>query len=430
MKRISFTSNRFLKNTSWIVGANIIQMILSFIIGMISARYLGPSNFGVINYAAAIVAFFTSIASLGMEGVLVNEFTKKEYKDSEILGTSLLMGLFTSIFSSIIVVLLVGFLKQWDELLIAVTFLQSLTLVFKSFCVFDYWFQSKLLSKYPSIIKCLSYFIMSLYKIFLLITNKSVVWFAFSLGIDTLFIAIGLMLCYFMIEDNKIGFNRKLVSHILFQSTPFIISGLVSVIYTQIDKVMIEQFLNDSTQTGLYSAALTVCTTWLFLPQAFITSARPVILKMKDMNNPLYIVKLKQLYSCIIWGCIAFASIITICAPVIINILYGAAYATATSTLRIIIWYTIFAMIGTARGIWILCEKKNKYVWKYLIVGSIVNVILNVCLIPYMGIMGAALATVFAQFTSAIIAPVFYKETRIHTKYVLEAFLLRNREMS
>lgn len=425
MRRIKLTKNRFLQNTSWIVGANLVQMVLSFIIGMISARYLGPANFGVINYAAAIVAFFTSFASLGMEGVLVNEFTRKEYKSSEVLGTSLVIGLVSSIISSILVILLVGVLKHWDRLMIAVTFLQSLTLVFKAFNVFDYWFQSKLLSKYPSIIKCLSYIVMSAYKIFLLITNKSVVWFAFSLGVDTLFIALGLMICYFVIEKGRIGFNGKLISHILVQSSPFIISGLVSVIYTQIDKVMIEQVLNDSTQTGLYSAALTVCTTWLFLPQAFITSARPVILGMKDRNDSRYIVRLKQLYSFIIWGCIVVASVITICAPIIIKILYGDAYAVAAGTLRIVIWYTVFAMIGTARGIWILCEKKNKYVWRYLIVGSIVNVILNACLIPYMGITGAALATVFAQFTSAIIAPVFYKETRIHTKYVLESFFLK-----
>ena len=425
MRKIKLTKIRFLQNTSWIVGANLVQMVLSFIIGMISARYLGPSNFGVINYAAAIVAFFTSIANLGMEGVLVNEFTRKEYKNSEVLGTSLVVGLVSSIISSILVVLLVGVLKQWDSIMIVVTFLQSLTLVFKAFNVFDYWFQSKLLSKYPSIIKCLSYIVMSAYKIFLLVTNKSVIWFAFSLGVDTLAIALGLLFCYFVIEKGEIGFNRRLILHILVQSAPFIISGLVSVIYTQMDKVMIEQFLDDSAQTGLYSAALTVCTTWLFLPQAFITSARPVILGMKDRNDSRYIVRLKQLYSFIIWGCIAVAAAITICAPIIIKILYGDAYAAAANTLRILIWYTVFAMIGTARGIWILCEKKNKYVWRYLIVGSIVNVILNACLIPQLGITGAALGTVFAQFTSAIIAPVFYKETRIHTKYVLEAFFLR-----
>lgn len=425
MRRIKSTKNGFLQNTSWIVGANLVQMILSFLIGMISARYLGPSNFGVINYVAAIVGLFTSIANLGMEGILVNEFTRKEYNSSELLGTSLVLGLVSSIVSSLLVVFLVGMLKEWDNLMIVVAFLQSLTLVFKAFNVFDYWFQSRLLSKYPSIIKCISYIAMSAYKIFLLITQKNVVWFAFSLGVDTLSIALGLMFCYFVLEKGRIRFNRQLISCILVQSTPFIISGLVSVIYTQMDKIMIEQLLKDSSQTGLYSSALTVCTIWLFFPQAFITSARPVIIGMKERNDSRYIVRLKQLYSFIIWGCVVVAASVTLCAPIIIRILYGEAYAAAANTLRILIWYTVFAMIGTARGIWILCEKKNKYVWRYLLFGSIINVILNVCLIPFFGIIGAALATVLAQFTSAIIAPVFFKETRIHTKYVLESFFLK-----
>ncbi len=425
MLKINLTKNRFLQNTGWIVGANVVQMVLSFVIGMISARYLGPSNFGVINYAAAIVAFFSCISSLGMEGVLVQEFTKAEHENRELLGTALVMSLASSALSSMAVVVLVGFLKQWQTLYVAVAFLQSLTLVFKAFNVFDYWFQSKLLSKYPSVVKCVAYILMSLYKVYLLATNKSVMWFAFALGVDTLCIALGLVFFYFSREKGALKFNKSLVKVILFQSAPFILSGLVSTVYTQIDKVMIEQILNDNVQTGLYSAALTVCSTWLFLPQAFITSARPVILEMKDNGDSGYLKRLKQLYSLLLWGCGAIALIISLCAPLIIKILYGSAYAAAASTLRVIIWYTVFAMIGTARSIWILCENKNKYVWKYLSIGSVTNVVLNAALIPAFGIIGAAVATVLAQFTSAIIAPLFYKETRIHTQYVLEALFLK-----
>ena len=422
--KLNLRGNRFLKNTSWIVGANIVQMILSFVIGMISARYLGPSNYGVINYVAAIVAFFTSIASLGMEGVLVQEISKDKDRSDAILGTSLIMGLISSIISSVMIVLLVGVLKHWDVLMLSVAFLQSLTLIFKAFNVFDYWFQSCLLSKYTSIVKCIAYIAMSAYKIFLLATQKSILWFAFSLGVDTLFIALGLIICYFSVSKRRLSFDRSLVRVILSQSSPFILSGLVSVIYTQIDKIMIEQILNDSAQTGLYSAALTVCSTWLFIPQAFITSARPVIFELKA-NGGEYIKRLKQLYTLIIWGCTVAALLITLLSPLIIWILYGNAYLEAASTLRVIIWYTVFSMIGTARSIWILCEKKNKYVWRYLCVGSVSNVLLNAIMIPTLGILGAAIATVASQFISAILAPLLFKETRIHTKYVIESFFFK-----
>lgn len=71
-----------------------------------------------------------------------------------------------------------------------------------------------------------------------------------------------------------------------------------------------------------------------------------------------------------------------------------------------------------------MCEGKNKYVKYYLGIGAVVNLVFNTLLIPVYGIEGAAVATLVTQITTSMIAPLFFKETRIHTKYVLEAFAL------
>ena len=60
-------------NSFWIIGEQMFQMVVSFVIGIISARYLGPSNYGALNYTASFVTFFTSIATLGMEGVVIKK---------------------------------------------------------------------------------------------------------------------------------------------------------------------------------------------------------------------------------------------------------------------------------------------------------------------------------------------------------------------
>ena len=112
-------------------------------------------------------------------------------------------------------------------------------------------------------------------------------------------------------------------------------------------------------------------------------------------------------------------------APFIISILYGKAYLGAVHTLQIAIWYETFAMIGNARGIWILCENKNKYVKYYLSIGAVTNLVLNAIMIPVWGINGAAVATLITQIITSVVAPMLFKETRHHTKIVLDAFLLR-----
>ena len=106
--------------------------------------------------------------------------------------------------------------------------------------------------------------------------------------------------------------------------------------------------------------------------------------------------------------------------------MYGAEYSGASSALKVLIWSEVFSMIGVARGIWIVSENKNKYVKYYLFYGVIVNVVLNWFLIPKLGIVGAGVATLITQIVTSLIAPLLFKETRIHTKYVLEAFFCKH----
>jgi len=60
----------------------------------------------------------------------------------------------------------------------------------------------------------------------------------------------------------------------------------------------------------------------------------------------------------------------------------------------------------------IVCEGKQKYAKWFAIVGVVTNILLNVILIPIMGITGAAIATAMTQIATALIAPLFFKEVR------------------
>ena len=65
--------NRVVNNAGWLIGSRIIQSLLGFVISMLTARYLGPANYGLINYASSLVAFVTPIMTLGINAVLVKE---------------------------------------------------------------------------------------------------------------------------------------------------------------------------------------------------------------------------------------------------------------------------------------------------------------------------------------------------------------------
>lgn len=415
-------SNRFLQNTGWMAFAQIYQMVISLFIGVISARYLGPTNYGTINYAASYISFFTIFCALGLEGIVVKEMISKREQEGIILGSGIAMRLIAGVLSMIAVCVIVYFLNPNDSVLLTVTFLQSIILPFNAFHLIDMWYQSKLNSKVSTIIRCISYTLMSLYKIYLLITGKSVEWFAFSTSLDSLLIALMFMLMYRRNGTRKLKFDYNTSKELLLQSYHLIISTMMAVLYSQMDRVMIGKMMTQ-TDVGFYTAAATICNMWVFIPQAFANSARPVIMELKDKDSNMYIRRLKQLMGFIFWIGALFSIVFTVMADFIIHVLYGDAYTMAKGPLIILIWSTVFSSLSYPRSIWMICENKQNYTKYILIWGVILNLILNYYGIKYLGIIGAAIATLFTEFMTCIISPMFYKEMRIFIRYLLESII-------
>lgn len=416
--------NKFFSNTIWIVFGKAFQMVLQLVVGMITARYLGPANYGVIGYTASYVAFFLNFSNLGFCNIAVKELLDNPEKQGNILGTMIGFRIFSSLLSALIIVLLVYILDDGDTLIIKVAFLQSAALIFQSFEMITYWYQSRLEAKVSVKIETIAYIIVACYKIAILILQKDVTWFAFTTALDALVVAVFLMISYYRNKEQKLSFSIRRGKEMLLKSYHFIISGLMVAVYTQMDRIMLKQMMNEL-MVGLYSAAMNISSMWGFVLAALINSSQPIIIASKERDESLYIKQIKRLYAAIIWIGIFAAGGISICSRFLVKIMYGESYIHASSILVISVWYMIFAMLGTARGIWCMCENKVKYIKYYLGIGAIVNVGLNYYMIPIYGPAGAAVATLITQFLTSVIAPAFFKETRIHTKYVLEAFLLK-----
>lgn len=133
--------NKEIKNTGWIIGGKVAQMALSLIVGIWSARYLGPSNYGLLNYVSAYTAFFTSLCTLGItSSVLVNEFTQRPDEEGTTLGTTIGLRLISSVLSAIMIVSIVYIVDDGDPLLLWIAIFSSAGLIFNVFDVIEFWF--------------------------------------------------------------------------------------------------------------------------------------------------------------------------------------------------------------------------------------------------------------------------------------------------
>lgn len=423
IKRINtLLKSKFVQNTGWMMFAQIYQMVVSLVIGVITARYLGPSNYGTLNYAASYVSFFSIACQLGLEGIVVKEIVNNRNIEGEILGSSIVMRLCAAFLSIITVCLIIWVVNPNDTLLLIVTFLRSLILIFEAFNILECWYQSNLQSKVTTIIKCIAYSVMSVYRVVLLITGRSVVWFAFSTSLDALVIAGLLLLHYRKHGSQKLSNSWATGKGLFSQSYHLIISTLMAVVYSQMDKIMIGKMI-DQTHVGYYAAATTICHMWMFVPQALSNSSRPLIVELKGKNENVYIKRLKQLNFATFWIGFLFAVGITVFSGFIINVLYGVDYAEARGPLVLIIWSVAISALSYPRAIWMICEGNQNYTKHILIWGVVVNLALNAIGIPILGMNGAAIATIATEFMCCFIAPLFYKSTRIYVKYLLQSIV-------
>ena len=416
--------NKVAKNAIWIIACKLVQAVLNLVVTMISARYLGPAGYGIINYAASLVAFAVPIMQLGLNSIIVMEIVNNPETEGEALGTSMLLCFLSSFLSIAGVVAFTLIANRTETETIKICFVYSLLLVFQSIEILQYWFQAKLLSKYTSIFMLIAYTIVSAYKIVLLITNQSIYWFALSQALDFLIIDICLVVTYKIKGEYKLSVSLKRARLLLSKGHYYIIPGLMITIFAQTDRVMIKLMIGDEA-TGYYSAAVTCAGMLSFVFTAIIDSFRPVIFESKKKSTNDFEKNVKHLYTIVIYLSLVFSLAVTIFARVIVMILYGKDYMPAITALRIVVWYTTFSYLGSVRNIWILAENQQKFLWIINLMGAILNVILNFVLIPIIRINGAALASLITQIFTNVIVGYIIKPIRRNNYLMIKSLNIK-----
>jgi len=425
------TASKIIRNSSWLIGDKIFTMIIGVFVTAIIARYFGPERYGIFNYALSLVTLFTAFSTLGMETLTVKGILDKKYDEGTILCTSMFLRVAGGVLLTILSLITISIIDPGDSLLFSLVMILSISMIFKAPEVIEYWIQAYQRAKLSSLVRMVSYVLTSLLKILLVVLGGTLIHFSIIHTFGVVFVCLGLLFAYFLKREwnSKWRFDFGYAKSILSQSWYLIISGLMVTLYMQIDKIMLGSLMPTKTEVGIYSAATSIASMWYFVPMAIITSYKPVIMTKKNEGDEReYLNSVQNLYTTIAWMGIFFGVFILIFSKLIVSILYGPAYAEAAKILSVSIWAGTFAMLGSARGgTWLICEGMQRFSMVYVGSGAIVNIILNYLLIPIIGGFGAAIATLVSQITVAIIAPIFFKQTRIASVMMIRAFFPRHK---
>lgn len=409
-------------NALWIVICKGLQAILGVVISMISARMLGPVNYGLINYAASLVLFATPVAQLGLTATLVHELIACATLEDEgrVMGTAIVSSIISSVLCIGGILLFVSVANPNEPETLIVCGLYSLLLLAQGAELIQYWFQAKLLSKYTAVATLVAYALVSVYQIVILALHKGVHWFAVAKVAEYAMIAAALLVIFRKKGRCRLSFSMPVLKRLWQRSWYYMLSSLMVMSFSQADRIMIKMMI-DEAAVGFYSAAVFCANATDFIFIAIIDSIRPLILEAKTQDEGAYERHLSLLYAIVIYLSLAQSVVITVLAKPVVQILYGAAYAPSVPVLQVLVWYTAFSYIGSARTVWILAEGKHKLLWKINLCGAAVNILLNSLLIPRQGIVGAAVASLVTQAVTNVGLGFVLTSLKQNNRYLLRS---------
>lgn len=259
-------------------------------------------------------------------------------------------------------------------------------------------------------------------KVLLIFTRQPLLYFVYAYTFDFLLLSIGYCITYQNKERSlfKWTFNLKLANKLLSYSWPLIISGTMVSLYMKIDQIMLQNMAGVK-EAGAYATVSSLSEAWNFIPLVIVSSLFPAILNAKRDDPGRYMKRIQHLYDLMVYLSLPTAIVITFAAPLIYK-LYKPEYAYAAPALAVHIWSGIFVFLGAASTQYLITENFNKLTFWRTGFGAMVNIVLNIVLIPKMGMMGAAIATL-AAYASSTLFIIFIPKTRSQGIMMLKSLL-------
>lgn len=404
--------SKIFNNIGWLFFDKIFRMGVGLFLGAWMARYLGPSQLGLLNYILAIMSFLAVIAGFGLNNIVVRDLVQEAPNANQILGSAFFIQLISALLSFTLLIIVSFFLfdNKSSQLLCIMI---GITLLFKPIDVIRFYFEANTLSKYIVWAENCSFIICSLLKIILLIAHVSLLAIAGVFLIDVIIISLLILWAYAYNKQTFFNWQIKLtrIKHDLQQCWPLILSGLTIIIYMQIDKLMLGRMLN-FTAIGIYTAATKISEIWYFIPMIIMSSVNPTLIQAKAVNEENYYYKLAFIIKLLVLISTFIALITTFLSPYIIQWLYGSQYQASTPVLTIHIWSGIFVSMGVATSQWFILENKQMLSFYRTLSGAIVNVLMNLALIPLYGEIGAAISTLVAIFCASFLLDIVNTTSR------------------
>jgi len=401
------------QNFAWLLADRGGRLVVAIVVGSWSARYLGAGNFGLLNYAMALVAIIGSAIPLGMDALVVREIIRNETRAGQWIGTVMGFRAATACICAVLSLAAVMLLRPGENSLTAIVAMFALGTVVQTLESGELLYEARIQMRYLVVPRLALFLGMNVLKVGLILAGMTVFWFSVLFALEMSF--SGLLTYVFVRRSlgphKPLRFDLAIGLHLLRDSWPLAVSGLAVMVYMRVGVLVIGGMLGN-VAVGVYAAAIRVPEAANFVPMVLASSLLPGLLKTRELGPEAYNAALLRNFRIFVLIAYAICVPLSMGAPWIIHLLYHEVYAAAGPVMMVYVWSLLFIFLGVARGSYLLNERFTKLALFFTLTGLGASLTANFLLIPRFGIMGAAFASVLSQGLSAFLLSFIFPSLR------------------
>lgn len=402
-----------IRNSGWLIVGKCLTLGMAFLSVAVVARVYGPSEFGALSLSLSIVTLLIPLIQLGLNGIVTRDLVNRPDWQGKILGTVILMRSVGTAFSMLMIALLI-WLGIFDDFTIS-SYVQILLLgeLAKVGLTFSFWFESRTQGRVVALCEFFATLTASILRIALSALEVDFKYIVYSHALEGGLIGIIFAFAFRLWAQprHRLSVSSSLAIYYLKRCAPLIASSATAVVYQKIDQVMLAHYM-DHTAVGIYAVASRISEVWYFVPTMIAVSAFPTILNARMKSDVVYRAYLQRIFDYLaLLG--FFAAIATVfISPWFIDLLFGSGYSEASAVLVVHVWGGVFISMRALVSKWILAEDILRYSLISQGAGALINVALNIVMIPLWGLMGAAISTLIAYAVAGYVVFCISSRTR------------------
>lgn len=400
-------------NAGWLLAERVTRYAIGFAIGIMVARYLGPDQYGLLNYATAFVGTLAFLSTLGLEQAAVLTLVRDPGSRHELLGTLLLLRLAGGLVMIAVAAAVILAVPPSDCLTPVLIGLISLAQAMQAFDSIDCWFQATMQTRRSFLAKATALLSMTAVRVALVVMHAPVVAFAVVVAVESTLLAIAMLAAYARSGESvsalrpSVAALRSLVAH----NWPLMASAAITTFYLRIDQVLLG-YLADFRSVGMYSVASRIIEATALVPYVFTTAAFPALVRSVELGAAVLEERTQRWLDVMLWSAIALAAPLCLFAPTIVHVLVGATYDQSAQVLALLAWMPVLSFVGAVRLKWLIAQDAFGAALGLEAAACGINLLANVTLIPALGATGAALAALGSAAGATLITAVFSQRIR------------------